>query len=108
MGVVGAVEAVDRTVEAGATRAMDMTVELLTRRRKSRMVAKEAKLAGKSRGGKSGGKTGKRQREGKGDAEPAAKKKAVTCFNCGELGHYKSKCTKPEQLRITNGAAEDP
>ena len=69
---------------------------------------KGGKAGGKSRGGKSGGKAGKRQREGKGDAEPAAKKKAVTCFNCGELGHYKSKCTKPEQLRITNGAAEDP
>jgi len=69
---------------------------------------KGGKAGGKSRGGKSGGKTGKRQREGKGDAEPTAKKKAVTCFNCGELGHYKSKCTKPEQLRITNGAAGDP
>ena len=50
MGVVGAVEAADRTVAAGATGAMDMTVMLLTRRRRSRMVARqEAKLAG-SRG----------------------------------------------------------
>jgi len=68
------------------------------------------KAGGKSRGGKAGGKagTGKRPRDGKGATEPAAKKKAVKCYRCGEMGHYQSKCTKPEQLMITNGTAEDP
>ena len=68
------------------------------------------KAGGKSRGGKAGGKagTGKRPRDGKGATEPAAKKKAVKCYRCGEMGHYMSKCTKPEQLMITNGTAEDP
>jgi excinuclease ABC subunit B len=50
----------------------------------------------------------KRPRDGKGVTEPAAKKKAVKCYRCGEMGHYMSKCTKPEQLMITNGTAEDP
>lgn len=65
------------------------------------------KAGGKSRGGKAGGKAGKRPREGKGAKEPAAKKKAIQCFKCGEMGHYKSECTNPEQLKITNGTAED-
>ena len=65
------------------------------------------KAGGKSRGGKAGGKAGKRPREGKGAKEPAAKKKAIQCLKCGEMGHYKSECTNPEQLKITNGTAED-
>jgi hypothetical protein len=47
MGDIGAVEAEDLAVEADALGAIGMTVELPTRRRRSRMVAKqEAKLAG--------------------------------------------------------------
>jgi hypothetical protein len=49
MGDIGAVEAGDRAVEADALGAIGMTVELPTRRRRSRMVAKQearARLAG--------------------------------------------------------------
>lgn len=66
----------------------------------------------KGKSGKAGGKAsgkpgGKRKRDGKGDADPkpAKKKKdTVTCYNCGETGHYKNQCSKP--LQITNGEAE--
>ena len=76
--------------------------------------------AGKGKGGKKGksgkGKSGKasgkpddkRKRDGKGDADakPAKKKKKdeVTCFNCGETGHYRNQCKNP--LRITDGSAD--
>ena len=66
----------------------------------------------KGKSGKAGGKAsgkpgGRRKRDGKGDADPkpARKKKDdVTCFNCGETGHYKNQCKNP--LQITNGDAE--
>ena len=59
--------------------------------------------------GKASGKSGdKRKRDGKGDADakPAKKKKKddVTCFNCGETGHYRNQCKNP--LRITDGSAD--
>jgi len=76
--------------------------------------------AGKGKGGKKGksgkGKSGKasgkpddkRKRDGKGDADakPAKKKKKddVTCFNCGETGHYRNQCKNP--LQITDGSAD--
>ena len=59
--------------------------------------------------GKASGKSGdKRKRDGKGDADakPAKKKKKddVTCFNCGETGHYRNECKNP--LQITDGSAD--
>ena len=53
----------------------------------------------KGKSGKAGGKAngkpgGKRKRDGKGDADPKpAKKKKddVTCYNCGETGHYRKR-----------------
>ena len=67
----------------------------------------------KGKSGKAGGKAngkpgGKRKRDGKGDADPKpAKKKKddVTCYNCGETGHYRNECKK--QLQITNGDADE-
>jgi hypothetical protein len=65
--------------------------------------------SGKGKGGKASGKPGdKRKRDGKGDADakPAKKKKKddVTCFNCGETGHYRNQCKNP--LQITDGSAD--
>jgi hypothetical protein len=31
-------------------------------------------------------------------------KDEVTCFNCGETGHYRNQCKNP--LRITDGSAD--
>ena len=64
--------------------------------------------SGKGKGKASGKPGDKRKRDGKGDADakPAKKKKKddVTCFNCGETGHYRNQCKNP--LQITNGGAD--
>jgi hypothetical protein len=64
--------------------------------------------SGKGKGKASGKPGDKRKRDGKGDADakPAKKKKKddVTCFNCGETGHYRNQCKNP--LRITDGSAD--
>jgi hypothetical protein len=65
--------------------------------------------SGKGKSGKASGKPGdKRKRDGKGDADAkSAKKKKkddVTCFNCGETGHYRNQCKNP--LQITDGSAD--
>ena len=71
---------------------------------------KEGKKGKSGKGkGKASGKPGdKRKRDGKGDADakPAKKKKKddVTCFNCGETGHYRNQCKNP--LQITDGSAD--
>jgi hypothetical protein len=64
--------------------------------------------SGKGKGKASGKPGDKRKRDGKGDADakPAKKKKKddVTCFNCGETGHYRNQCKNP--LQITDGSAD--
>ena len=99
-------------VSAGVGVASGATSKRLPTRRRSLMPAK-SKAARKQvwyskAGGKASGKPGgKRKRDGKGDADPKPAKKRtddVTCFNCGETGHYKNRCKKP--LQITNGDAE--
>ena len=79
-------------------------------RAKHREMGKGGKKGKSGKGkGKASGKPGdKRKRDGKGDADakPAKKKKKddVTCFNCGETGHYRNQCKNP--LRITDGSAD--
>ena len=79
MGDIGAAEAEDLAVEADALGAIGMTVELPTRRRRSRMVAKqEARLAG---------------------SRAAAKLAA--------MGHYKSNCPyAPTSARASASARQ--